>query len=720
MQKSNFKKVRFLFLTCFAFLFYSCVDQSGGSMVINVVERPDTTQTNDFYVSNRAPLKSSMLIKLPVGSITPEGWLMTIMDRQRKGLDGNLEKISIWLQKDDNAWLAKDGKGQWGWEEVPYWLKGFGDMAYILHDTSMIRETELWINGALNSQRPDGNFGPVRFFKDGSQDFWANMIMLYCLQSYYEFSKDRRVIDLMTRYFRYQLSVPDEKLLTHYWQHMRGGDNLTSILWLYNRTGDKWLLDLAEKIHRNTADWAGITSYEKEKNTDRLKKGKQPGWYYEIPDWHNVNIAQSFREPAVFYLLSHNKDNLKASYDIFYLVRQHFGQVPGGMFGGDENSRPGYDDPRQGIETCGIVEQMNSDEQLLRITGDPFWADHVENVAFNTYPAALMPDMRSLRYLTSPNMVLSDAEDHSPGIENAGPFLLMNPFSSRCCQHNHGQGWPYFAENLWMATPDNGVCAAIYAPGSVKVKVGKGTEIVLHEQTRYPFEEEIKFILNTPETVRFPLYFRIPRWSKTTVLKINGKKMNVTGEPGKYLRVNREWKDQDTIQLELPMELSVQTWKLNHNSVSVNYGPLTFSLYIKEEYIKKNSDVTATLDSKWQENADRTEWPSYEIRPGSPWNYGLILDPAHPERSFKINRKKWPESNFPFTEDAVPISLEAKAKRIPGWKLDQYGLCAPLQDSPVYSEEQTEKVTLIPMGAARLRISAFPVIAAKGEGHRWK
>ena len=40
----------------------------------------------------------------------------------------------------------------------------------------------------------------------------------------------------------------------------------------------------------------------------------------------------------------------------------------------------------------------------------------------------------------------------------------MNPFSSRCCQHNHAQGWYlYFTEHLVLATPDNGVATAIYA-----------------------------------------------------------------------------------------------------------------------------------------------------------------------------------------------------------------------------------------------------------------
>src|SRR5215472_14827946 len=119
----------------------------------------------------------------------------------------------------------------------------------------MIKESQTWIEGVLQSQRPDGDFGPDQRFEDGSRDFWANMIMLYCLQTYHDHTGDHRVIDLMTKYFHYQNSVPDEKFLTHYWQHMRGGDNLYSVLWLYNRTGDPQLLDFAKKIHRRTANW---------------------------------------------------------------------------------------------------------------------------------------------------------------------------------------------------------------------------------------------------------------------------------------------------------------------------------------------------------------------------------------------------------------------------------------------------------------------------------
>jgi hypothetical protein len=663
-------------------------------------------KSNSWYAGNRKPLVASKYIRLPVGSIEPGGWLKIYLQRQRDGLTGQLINISAWLQKTDNAWLTKDGKGKWGWEEVPYWLKGYGDLAYILKDEAMIREAKIWIEAVLSSQKENGDFGPHSLDK-GKQDFWPNMIMLYCMQSYYEYSGDQRVIDFMGRYFNYQLSVPDEDFLKGYWQGLRSGDNLYSVIWLYNRTGDPTLLNLGEKIHRCGTSWNSRSS---ELQVSDDAKVKYPVWWTLLPDWHNVNVAQGFREPAIYSLLSHNPDDVEASYEVFRIIREHFGQVPGGMYGGDENSRPGYDDPRQAIETCGIVEQMNSDENMLCITGDNFWADHAENVALNTYPAATMPDFKSLRYLTAPNMVLCDDQNHAPGIDNAGPFLMMNPFSSRCCQHNHGQGWPYYTENLWLATPDNGVFAALYCESTVKVKVGTGTVVEISETTHYPFDTTMQFVMKMDKPEKFPFYLRVPKWCTGARVKINGNAYATPAKPGGNIMISRQWQTGDQVELILPMQLGLTTWEKNHKAVSVNYGPLTFSVKIKEDYVKKESSKTAVHDSKWQDGADASKWPSWEIRPGSDWNFGLVLDKQDPLKSFKVTRKPWPQSGFPFTLDEVPLGIEARAHQIPEWTLDQYKLCGTLPDSPVASSQPEVGVELVPMGAARLRISAFPVI----------
>ena len=101
---------------------------------ITSVERPNTAVSNAFYTSNRQPLTASNFIKLPIGTIQPEGWIKQYLLLQKNGLTGHLGEISAWLDKHNNAWYSGNGTGDHGWEEVPYWLKGYGDLGYILHD----------------------------------------------------------------------------------------------------------------------------------------------------------------------------------------------------------------------------------------------------------------------------------------------------------------------------------------------------------------------------------------------------------------------------------------------------------------------------------------------------------------------------------------------------------------------------------------------------------
>jgi hypothetical protein len=500
-------------------------------------------------------------------------------------------------------------------------------------------------------------------------------------QDYYEFTGDKRVINLMTNYMKYLRTVPEDQFLVGYWPKMRGGDLLYSVYWLYNRTGDKFLLELAEKVHGNTAAW------EK-----------------DVIDWHNVNMSQGFGEPATYYMQSKNPNHLQAAERNWQKIRDMYGQVPGGMFGGDENCRPGYTGPRQAVETCGMVEMMLSEEILLTISGDVKWADRCEDVAFNSLPAAFTPDLKALHYLTAPNMIICDSQSKSPELQNGGPMLLFDPYKHRCCQHNSGHGWPYYAEHLWLATPGNGLAAALYAPCKVTAKVGDGTQVTVIEDTRYPFDEGIEFTVKTSKPVKFPLYLRIPGWCKNPEIAINDKTFKAAG-PGLYIEINHQWSDGDKVKLNLPMEISLRKWTKNKNSVSVDRGPLTYSLKIGEKYVRAGGT---------------DKWPAWEIHPTTAWNYGLILNEDDPASSFQVVQKQWPVDGQPFEANAAPIELVAKAKKIPAWQKDQLGLVGKLQQSPAKSDEPTEDVTLIPMGCARLRISAFPTIGSGPDAHEWK
>lgn len=686
--------------------------QPSGSSSVTVVASPPVRGAGGQYAGNRPPLAPTPLVKLPIGSITPGGWLRGQLELMRDGMTGHMEELSHWVQPKNNAWLSRIGEGENGWEELPYWLKGAGDLGYVLGDERLTALATRWCEGVMAAQRSDGYFGSEENRTGGPENFqlgvagklkgpdlWPQMPMLDTLKSYYEMTvhagrEDTRVLEFMRRYFRWQAELPREQLLPSSWQKLRGGDNLESVLWLYNRTGEAWLLDLARTLHERTSPWKD-----------------------KIASWHGVNFCQGFREPAVWSQVSKDPADLAATVRNYNEMMGIYGQVPGGMFGADENCRPGKIDPRQAAETCSMVEFMNSFEQLAAITGDGVWADRCEEVAFNSLPAAFTPDYRALHYLTSPNMVQLDRENKAPGIANNGTMISFDPGEVyRCCQHNHAMGWPYYAEHLWMATPDGGLAAMLYSQSVVKAKVAGGVEVTVTEETEYPFDEAVALKIGLAKPARFPLYLRAPVWCEraTVVVKNAGGTEVGAGERklgtgadaprGEYFKIDREWADGDRVELTLHMNTTTRQWGANKNSVSVRRGPLWYSLKIGERYERYGENKT---------------WPGLEVFPTTPWNYGLVLDSGAGQAELSFGKRDGGVASQPWTTESAPVWLEAKARRIDAWQQDRTGLVSELQASPVKSAAPVETVTMIPMGAARLRIAAFPVIGDGPDARPW-
>ena len=647
-----------------------------------VVAHPTASSPNPAYPGNREPLIPSPFVKLPIGSIVPLGWLRHQLEMEANGMTGHLEEISKWCKFDGNAWSDRSGQGHSGWEELPYWLKGYGDLGYVLKDEAIIKNARKWIEAVLATQGEDGWFGPkgLRTSLKGRPDLWPHMVMCNVLQSFYEYAGDPRVIPFLTAYFKWLNTLPGEDFGAGYWPKIRFGDNIETIQWLYNRTGERWLLDLSKRIHDNMQDWTS-----------------------GVHDWHNVNLSQAFREPAVYYQQSNDEKFLRAAGRNYDTIMEMYGQFPGGGFAGDEDCRPGYTDPRQGYETCGMVEMMHSFELLTKISGNPIWSDRCEEMAFNSFPAAVTPDWKALHYLTSPNQVQLDRLNKAPAIRNGGTMFSYSPYEVyRCCQHNVAHGWPYYAEELWLATPDQGLCASLYAASEVAATVSGGAKVKLEEETDYPFSDVVTIRVSCAQPMRFPLYLRLPRWCDAPRVEVNGKSIAFAPKPLSYLAITRSWQDKDVLTLHLPMHVSVRTWQKNNEAISVDYGPLTFSLKIGE---------------RWSRYGGTDAWPETEVFPTTPWNYGLMVDSKNPASSFHVSKKEGPLADQPFTPESVPIEIHAKAKKIAAWTLDPQGLVGKLQRSPIKSDAPVESVKLIPMGAARLRVSSFPVIG-EGQGAR--
>lgn len=631
---------------------------------------------NTNYVTNKTPLAETPYTALPLGSVKAKGWLLKQLELQKDGLSGHAE--TVYGQDDNlgpnNSWL---GGLTDSWERAPYYVKGVTALAYTLDDAALIAQINKWLNWSINSQQANGFFGP-----SGNTDWWARMPMLYAIKDFYEATGDSRVIPFFTKYFQYQNTNIDSRKLSD-WGRSRAGDNIDIVFWLYNRTGDSFLLDLADKLKNQAYDW-----------TDIYTNNKFMSFGRDFQPKHNVNIPQAMKMPAIYYQKSKSEADKKAYCEGHtHLMRDH-GQ-PHGMQSGNEMvcGRSAL----TGVELCSVVEQMQSSETAQMILGDASIGDQLEKVTFNALPGSLTKDLKGVQYYAQSNQVQSKfgGPGFAQGYDNG---LLPSPYSGYgCCRYDFHMGWPYYVKNMWAATNDNGLAAMSYGPSQVKAKVGAGVEVTVLEETDYPFDEKLSFTIQTAQQVSFPLKFRIPAWCANPEIKVNGVTVeNVVA--GEFYSVNRSWSNNDKVELNFPMEIKIQS-EVN-NSVSVHRGPLVYSLKIKE-----NWSTLQDFGNGFKE---------YEVFPQTAWNYGLVLDNNMPENSFTVVKTSMPDN--PFEQSTTPIVLKAKAKKIPEWGFVHNGLiaCDPPY-SPVASKEATEDIVLVPYGAENIRVTCIPVIGNPDE-----
>jgi hypothetical protein len=610
-------------------------------------------------VANRPPLQPAAYQLLPLTSIKPKGWLLRQLRIQADGLGGRLDEF--WPSVGPaSGWLGGSGES---WERGPYFMDGLVPLAYLLDDPKLIAKAQKWVGWTLANQRPDGSIGPAK-----NVDWWPNMIMLKVLTQYHEATGDQRVIPLMEKYFAHQAANIDQRPLKE-WAIYRWGDEVLSLVWLYNRTGNRALLDLARKLHQQGFDWkAHFADFQ------FCRKLSKPETSLRT---HVVNNAMAIKTSPVWWQISGDPSDRDALGRLLSeMDRCHL--LPNGMHSGDEHyAGP---DPSQGTELCAVVEGMFSLEHAIAILGDLSLADRLEKMAYNALPGTFDAKMWAHQYDQQPNQVLCSR--HPRHWTTNGPdsnlFGLEPNFG--CCTANFHQGWPKLVASLWMATPDGGLAAIAYAPNEVTATVRGGVRVTIAEDTEYPFRNRVRLTVNPEKEATFPLHLRIPGWAGRATVAVNGKasKHDTTAV------LDRRWRKGDVVELTFPMEVRVSRWY--RGSAAVERGPLVFSLKIGEDW-RKLRDIGPASD--------------WEVHPTSAWNYGL--KPG----GFQVTEK--PLGDYPFSPGGAPVEIRAQGRRIPEWEMVN-GSAGPLPESPVKSKEPLETLTLVPYGSAKLRITAFPIV----------
>lgn len=674
------------------------------------------------YTPNRTPLINAPYLELPLGSIKPEGWLKDQLQRMASGMTGNLDTLYPEVVGERNGWLGGDGDG---WERGPYWIDGLLPLAYILDDAELKAKVKPWVEWTLTNQRKDGYIGPILFKekpeyepslqRDMQTDWWPKMVMLKILQQYYTATEDERVITMMTKYFKYQLKTLPNLPLDHhtFWANRRGGDNLQIVYWLYNKTGDKFLLELANLLHEQTFPWTEIYLNENPKPAF-----SRPYSYFDIKGYpfdssqingiaisqqgsiHTVNLAQGLKTPVVRYQYEQNDRYLQSVKKALADIKKYHGQ-PSGMYGGDEPLHG--TNPVQGVEFCSISEKMFSLETILKITGDTEIADLLERITYNALPTQHNDDFTERQYFQAANQVeLSDRLETAFESKNhKNTDFVYGLFGGYvCCTCNMHQAWPKFVQNLFYATPNGGVAALLYAPSNVTMKVANGVDLSIKETTGFPFREEVNFEMMLSVAAQFDFHLRIPAWAKNAQITVNGKVVTTAIERSVAI-INRKWKSGDKITLKLPMQTTVSKW--HENTATIEHGPLAFALHIPAKSAVKNRN---------DNYKDFTEY-----YPTGDWNYGLLTNGLdNITGNIQIKERDWNSSIYPWNDENAPLEITLQGVKIPGWKLNNG--TPQMADIPKNYKVNmqngkplnAEQIRLIPYGCTTLRISEFPVL----------
>jgi DUF1680 family protein len=279
---------------------------------------------------------------------------------------------------------------------------------------------------------------------------------------------------------------------------------------------------------------------------------------------HAYSHVNSLCSAMQAYMTLGSEKHLRAAKNGFdFVLAQSFAT---GGWGADETLRaPGSPEiyksltsTHSSFETpCGSYAHFKLTRYLLRVTRDSRYGDSMERVMYNTVLGSLPLEADGRTYYYS---------DY-----NFKGRKVYHKERWACCSGTLPQVAADYRINTYFHDA-RGVYVNLYIPSTVKWAQG-GAQVELTQKGEYPYDSHVQFQVKVSRAAEFAVSLRIPAWAEGASVSVNGRCEAVLA--GTFVSVWREWKDEDRIEVELPLKARLEAVDPQHaETVALVVGPI--------------------------------------------------------------------------------------------------------------------------------------------------
>jgi uncharacterized protein len=252
--------------------------------------------------------------------------------------------------------------------------------------------------------------------------------------------------------------------------------------------------------------------------------------------------------------------------------------VTGGN-GDGEHFFPPADFPRhlssaKTMETCCTHNMLRLTRSLFALDPTTTYADYYERALYNSILASQDPDSGMMTYF----------QPTRPGYLK----LYCTPFDSFwCCTGSGMENHSKYGDSIYFHD-DESLYVNLFIPSTVNWKEKR---LTLSQTTRFPDEETARIQFSLQRAAKLTLKIRHPSWCRGLEIKVNGRPLQVSQQPGRYVAIDRVWRNRDTVEVKLPMSLRVEQLPGRSDVLAFVYGPIVLAGRLGKEGLAPGADI---------------------------------------------------------------------------------------------------------------------------------